>query len=77
MSYLWLWISILHAAIRINNQSAVSRALLIVSVCAQACVCAYQHVLCISIFYFYFFETEMILNKFTPQVSSMTSFHGC
>lgn len=35
MSYLWLWISILYATMQINNQSAVSRAFLIVCVCTR------------------------------------------
>lgn len=35
MSYLWLWISILYAAMQINNQSAVSRAFNCLSVCSN------------------------------------------
>lgn len=43
MSYLWLWISVLYAAIQINNQPAVSRPFLIVCLCncVFAAMCGY------------------------------------
>lgn len=85
MSYLWLWISILYATMQINNQSAVSRAFLIVCVCVGGCVCVrvqpcvpIKHVLSISMFLTT--ETVMSQNKVTVSlspVSSMTIFHGC
>lgn len=43
MSYLWLWISILYAAMQINNQSAVSRAFF-------NCLSVCSNVLSISVF---------------------------
>lgn len=59
MSYLWLWISILYAAMQINNQSAVSRAFFnCLSVCSNVlsiCVFLTSEMLVFFVLFFFSF----------------------